>query len=476
MADTNSNVQLNPTNSGSATGNAAADTVIGSGIAAGNDKALASNELGTANADQTQAISALQNIYNTIASMLPPSLQSEAAPLAKLAYTGEYNVDDITAAVQHVSALNGIQLDPSAMSAQVEALNQYQQIAQGSGFTPIERAGIAQSQNLIQTQNTGANASIIQQMQQAGGGSTVDSTAARIMSQQNANQNASLAGANIAAASQQRAISALSGVADTGKSIAGQEANLAVTKGNATNAINQFNTQLAQDAAKSNQSANNTAASQEQTLNTGLQEQNVQNQFQSQNQKINAENQDYQNELAKNNLLQNNATTQAGVDTQYGLNEQKAGITAQQAGTAAQSAGEGAAASGMYNSLFGNTNSGGGNGVTSLFSGGSGGSSTPPAGVTDLGDGGSDLGAGFKDGGEFEKDGSVKGPGGPREDKIDAKLSNGEFVINAESTAEFKPILTAINDGASHEEVASLLDRIVPPKKRRTSALEALTE
>ncbi len=43
--------------------------------------------------------------------------------------------------------------------------------------------------------------------------------------------------------------------------------------------------------------------------------------------------------------------------------------------------------------------------------------------------------------------GRVTGPGGPRDDKIQARLSNGEFVVNARSTRENLPLLEAINSG-----------------------------
>lgn len=43
--------------------------------------------------------------------------------------------------------------------------------------------------------------------------------------------------------------------------------------------------------------------------------------------------------------------------------------------------------------------------------------------------------------------GPVVGPGGPREDRIPAMLSNGEYVINAASTSRYRPLLKAINDG-----------------------------
>ena len=47
------------------------------------------------------------------------------------------------------------------------------------------------------------------------------------------------------------------------------------------------------------------------------------------------------------------------------------------------------------------------------------------------------------------KDGAVDidGPGSTTSDSIPALLSRGESVINAESTAKYKPLLTAINDG-----------------------------
>jgi hypothetical protein len=41
--------------------------------------------------------------------------------------------------------------------------------------------------------------------------------------------------------------------------------------------------------------------------------------------------------------------------------------------------------------------------------------------------------------------GYVSGPGGPREDAIPAWLSNGEYVINAEATLMYRPVLEAIN-------------------------------
>lgn len=47
----------------------------------------------------------------------------------------------------------------------------------------------------------------------------------------------------------------------------------------------------------------------------------------------------------------------------------------------------------------------------------------------------------------FKDGGYVSGPGGPRDDRIPALLSDGEYVINAAATRRARPILEAINAG-----------------------------
>ncbi|MFR9750491.1 hypothetical protein ACL02S_05585 [Nocardia sp. 004] len=45
--------------------------------------------------------------------------------------------------------------------------------------------------------------------------------------------------------------------------------------------------------------------------------------------------------------------------------------------------------------------------------------------------------------------GMLRGPGGPRDDVIPVLASNGEYIVNAESTAKNLPLLEAINSGAT---------------------------
>jgi hypothetical protein len=49
--------------------------------------------------------------------------------------------------------------------------------------------------------------------------------------------------------------------------------------------------------------------------------------------------------------------------------------------------------------------------------------------------------------GNHASGGYITGPGGPRDDKILARLSNGEFVVNAQATSRHRELLEAVNSG-----------------------------
>jgi hypothetical protein len=73
------------------------------------------------------------------------------------------------------------------------------------------------------------------------------------------------------------------------------------------------------------------------------------------------------------------------------------------------------------------------------------------------------LGGFFKDGGlvnpAFANGGYVSGPGSSTSDSIQARLSNGEYVINAASTRKYQSLLKAINEGT----LDSQLNNPLPP-------------
>jgi len=62
----------------------------------------------------------------------------------------------------------------------------------------------------------------------------------------------------------------------------------------------------------------------------------------------------------------------------------------------------------------------------------------------------------FATGGIFEGNGMVKGPGSGTSDSVNARLSNGEAVINAKSTKMFAPMLSAINEAGGGKAIPHL--------------------
>ena len=58
----------------------------------------------------------------------------------------------------------------------------------------------------------------------------------------------------------------------------------------------------------------------------------------------------------------------------------------------------------------------------------------------------------------FAEGGLVVGPGGPKDDKINARLSNGESVINAKSTRMYAPLLSQINQAGGGKPIPAFAD------------------
>jgi hypothetical protein len=64
----------------------------------------------------------------------------------------------------------------------------------------------------------------------------------------------------------------------------------------------------------------------------------------------------------------------------------------------------------------------------------------------------------------FADGGSVFGPGGPKDDKIPAMLSNGEYVIKADSvTSKTKPFLDMVNAGTFNPKFTTPASRLSTP-------------
>jgi hypothetical protein len=101
----------------------------------------------------------------------------------------------------------------------------------------------------------------------------------------------------------------------------------------------------------------------------------------------------------------------------------------------------------------------------------------PRMAIFGFADGGAVGGTGLSlsgTGGLFASGGNVSGPGTGTSDSIPAMLSNGEFVVNAQATKQFAPLLNAINSGnlpafADGGNVGSSLNSAAP---RSPTAIE----
>ena len=158
-------------------------------------------------------------------------------------------------------------------NAQIAALNQLQDIAGAKGMDATAQAQTQQTLNALNTNMQGQRGAILDSFAQRG---VPLSLASEAMQNTVLGQDAQAANANALQANadaQMRALQALQGSATVGANVQGQDWNQANTKAAAQNAINQWNSQVANAANESN------AARQQQAnaYNTGV-KQDVSNQ------------------------------------------------------------------------------------------------------------------------------------------------------------------------------------------------------
>lgn len=192
--------------------------------------------------DQDQANALLQAGYQKYLDLGAPPDQAKQLLLKEYKEAGK-----LTPALEQQinagpSAVAGITEDPSLQNAQMGALQQLQQRAQG-GLTPEERAQYVQSQIEAQRAGQAKNAQILQQMQASGQGGSGAQLAAQLSASQNGTNEAAQGGLNLASLASQNALNASSQSGQLGGQIRGQNFNVADTKAQAADQLNRFNVQ-----------------------------------------------------------------------------------------------------------------------------------------------------------------------------------------------------------------------------------------
>ena len=140
-------------------------------------------------------------------------------------------------------------------AAQLAALRQMQGIAQGGGYTPLERDQIAQAQRQAAGYEKSQRDAQIQQMAMRGMSGGGGEMAARLQAQQGGANRAQGAATDIATQAQMRALQAMQAGGQMGQQIQTAGTNRA----SALDAFNQANTNRAQQVAQRN-AAGRTAA------------------------------------------------------------------------------------------------------------------------------------------------------------------------------------------------------------------------
>ena len=220
------------------------------------------------------ATEAMRKAQEMFANVKEPTAQELTLPeLQKYVQQGLLTPAQAQAVLNKQNAYDTTAVPTEGRNAQIAALNQLQDIAGAKGMDATAQAQTQQTLNALNTNMQGQRGAILDSFAQRG---VPLSLASEAMQNQVLGQDAQAANANALQANadaQMRALQALQGSANVGANVQGQDWNQANTKAAAQNAINQWNSQVA------NVSNENNAARQQQAnaYNTGV-KQDVANQ------------------------------------------------------------------------------------------------------------------------------------------------------------------------------------------------------
>lgn len=268
--------------------------LIVGGIAAPIIGGIAGNLLSKGDRDAALAMQqqALQNIQN----VNTPDIEKMKLALQQYQNLGQLTPEMEKAIAQKDSEMKSIQVDPRLRNAQMQALQSLQKVGAG-GLRPEDIAAITQVKNAVAQQDKANQEAILQNMQQRGIGGSGNELAARLMSSQNAANRASDQDMNVAGQASQRALQALAQSGNMGQSMETTQFGEAAQTANAQDIINRYNAMNAQQVANQNVAVKNAAQAQnlanaqsianqnvglnnqQQQYNTGLQQQQFQNQL-----------------------------------------------------------------------------------------------------------------------------------------------------------------------------------------------------
>ncbi len=204
----------------------------------------------------------LQQALQQFQSINTPTAQSmTVGNLPQETVQGTVNPNQINVAQQAPSEYGNISLDPSTRQAQINALNQYQDISNSGGLDAESKLAMQQAVDAANTQSQGVQGAIQNQAQAMGQGGGDFALTQRALAAQGASNNAATQGMQAAAMAEQNRQNALNQMANIGGSVNASDYGQAANKAASQNTINATNAG-AQNTANIGNVANNMAGQQ----------------------------------------------------------------------------------------------------------------------------------------------------------------------------------------------------------------------
>jgi hypothetical protein len=210
------------------------------------------------------------------------------------------------------SKMEDVSVDPRLRDAQMNALAKLQEVGD-TGLTPEDKANLNQIRRSSAQQAKAGDESILQNMQARGMGGSGQELALRGISNQQAMQNASQQGDQLAATAYKRALDAIAQSGQMGTSMEAQQFGEQSQVAQAQDAISKFNVANRQDVQQRNIGSKNAAENQLQVLKQGLEEKRVDTANQQEIHNKELIQQDFENKLQKAMAVANAETGQASM-------------------------------------------------------------------------------------------------------------------------------------------------------------------
>lgn len=201
---------------------------------------------------QRDAQNRLNEIMQRYANIKVPTVEEQKLILQDFKSAGLLTPELEQAILQPESVLNQFQEDPRLRDAQLGALTKLQEIADEGGMNLQDKARMAQIQQEVGADDKGRREAIMQSMARRGAAGSGSELAALLQGSQASTNRQAMEGLNVQAMAQQRALDSIMQGANLGGQVRGQDFDIAARRAQAQDSINQFNTNLRNQAQSNN--------------------------------------------------------------------------------------------------------------------------------------------------------------------------------------------------------------------------------